>query len=280
MQKLSKRLQAAADFVTTGSRAADIGTDHGFLPIYLIQSGKSPQAVAMDLRKGPLERALEHIAAAGLEAQIQVRLSDGLRELKKGEADSVIITGMGGLTIIHILDEAQGMLADFREIILEPQSDIAKVRGYVRQHQMYIDKEELVCEAGKFYPVLHLSMHPGQAERIAQKEQQRYQALLERLKDTKRTERLYDRYGRCLIDAGHPMLLKMLERDEKRDLEILRGLEVRELENRGFKKERKAAGEIQSMGEAARARKKEVQLRLEEIRALRETLGGNGSNHE
>ena len=63
MQKLSKRLQAAADFVTVGSCAADIGTDHGFLPIYLIQSGKCPRAVAMDIRKGPLERAQEHIAA-------------------------------------------------------------------------------------------------------------------------------------------------------------------------------------------------------------------------
>lgn len=68
MQKLSKRLQAAADFVTEGSRVADIGTDHGFLPIYLVQSGKCRRIIAMDIKAGPLERAREHIAAAGLAA--------------------------------------------------------------------------------------------------------------------------------------------------------------------------------------------------------------------
>lgn len=262
MQKLSKRLQAAADFVTVGSCAADIGTDHGFLPIYLIQSGKCPRAVAMDIRKGPLERAQEHIAAAGLEHQIRVRLSDGMRELKKGEADSVVMTGMGGLTVLHILDDAQEMLADFREIILEPQSDIAKVRSYAREHQMYIDKEDLVYEAGKFYPVLHVAVQPRQKERMCQAEQQMYQILLEKLQDTKRTDDLFDQYGGCLIGSGHPVLLKMLERDEKRDLEILCGLE------QGIR----AAGEKQGAKETLQVRKKEVQLRLEEIQVLVETL--------
>lgn len=158
MQKLSKRLQAAADFVSEGNRTADIGTDHGFLPIYLIQSGKCPQAIAMDIRKGPLERAREHIAAAGLGGLIQTRLSDGMQALERGEADSAVITGMGGQTVIHILEEAREILPDLKELVLEPQSDTAKVRRYLREHKMEIDREALVQEAGKFYPVLHVDL--------------------------------------------------------------------------------------------------------------------------
>ncbi len=97
---------------------------------------------------------------------------------------------------------------------------------------------------------------------MCQAEQQMYQILLEKLEDTKRTDDLFDQYGGCLIGSGHPVLLKMLERDEKRDLEILCGLE------QGIR----AAGEKQGAKETLQVRKKEVQLRLEEIRVLVETL--------
>ncbi len=187
MQKLSKRLKAAAAFVSKGSRVADIGTDHGFLPIYLIQSGRCRQAIAMDIRKGPLMRAQEHIAAAGLEAVIQTRLSDGMQELQVGEADSIVIAGMGGLTVLHILEGAKHLQKDVKELILEPQSDIAKVRKYVREHKMYIDKEDLVYESGKFYPVLHVVPQELRMKGAGEDRKQRIlQILQEKLTDQER----------------------------------------------------------------------------------------------
>lgn len=253
MQKLSKRLQAAADFVTQGSRIADVGTDHGFLPIYLIQSGRCPRAVAMDIRKGPLERAQEHILAAGLHEVIQIRLSDGMQELSEGEADSVVIAGMGGLTVIHILQEAQEKLTGFRELILEPQSDPAKVRRYLREHHLCIDRENLVYETGKYYPVLHISIGKTEQEQsFRETGQQVHRLLLEKLADEARVCGLLDQYGACMIYEKHPVLRQMLERDEKRELGILRELE----------KGMAAAGK----------RKKEVEQRLEEIVELRKIV--------
>lgn len=252
MQKLSKRLQAAADYVTKGNRAADIGTDHGFLPIYLVQSGRCPQAVAMDIRKGPLLRAQEHIAAAGLEHVIQVRLSDGLQELAEGEADSAVITGMGGLSVIHILEEAQAQLAWLKELVLEPQSDIAKVRRYLREHHLYIDRENLVYEAGKFYPVLHVVTEKKDLEESGRENrQQMRRLLLEKLVDEERLERLLDEYGACIIYGRHPLLGKLLERDEKRALAIAHAV----------------CGQPN-----AKERKREVEKSLEEIRILRDVV--------
>ena len=259
MQKLSKRLQAAADFVTQGSRIADVGTDHGFLPIYLIQSGRCPQAIAMDIRKGPLERAQEHIAAAGLEKVIQIRLSDGMQELSEGEADSIIIAGMGGLTMIHILEEAKGKLEGIKELILGPQSDIAKVRRYLCEHNLYVDQEDLVYETGKFYPILHVSAEKTEQEQVCRENRQQVrELLLEKLADEERVRGVLDQYGECTVYGRHPVLRQMLERDAQRELGILRALE------------KGAAGSEaeQQNADAIEERKKEVERRLEEIMEL------------
>ena len=105
--KLSKRLETIASFVPEGSRIADIGTDHGYIPIHLVQEGKAKHASAMDVRKGPLLRAQSHIQEAGLIDAIEVRLSDGLLKLEKDEADCVVIAGMGGELMIPILEEGR-----------------------------------------------------------------------------------------------------------------------------------------------------------------------------
>lgn len=261
-QKLSIRLQAVADFVTPGSVVADIGTDHGFLPIYLVEKGICPRAVAMDIRQGPLERAREHIAAAGLNDRIQVRLSDGLNGLMQNEADSAVIAGMGGLTVIHILEQAQEKLADFKELVLEPQSDPAKVRSYVREHRMWIDREDLVYESGKFYPVLHVCTKPQPAREQARLMQIRT-VLLEKLGEEARVQQLFDTYGEYVIDRGHPVLKKMLARDQKRALGILEAL----------------SKQVPTQ-DAADARKREVQMRLEEIQLLLETKNRISNTHQ
>ena len=89
--------------VTSGGVLADIGTDHGYVPIALVQKHRITGAIAMDINEGPLARAREHIASAGLEGYIQTRLSDGVQALKVQEADSILIAGMGVELVIHIL---------------------------------------------------------------------------------------------------------------------------------------------------------------------------------
>ena len=108
---LSIRMQAVADLVSDGMRIADIGTDHGFVPIALVSAGRCPYAVAADVRRGPLSHAAENIRKYGLSEVIETRLSDGLEKIKPGEADSIIIAGMGGMLMIRILEE--GRLNDF-----------------------------------------------------------------------------------------------------------------------------------------------------------------------
>lgn len=214
MQKLSKRLQAVADFVTPGGCVADIGTDHAYLPIYLVQSGRCKKAIAMDIKKGPLARAQEHIAANHLEHLITTRLSDGLSALLPGEADRAVIAGMGGQTVIHILEAAVGLLPGLEELVLEPQSDIAGVRKYLREHRMYIDREDLVLDDGKYYPILHVVMQRPQAASDGQALRMQ-ESLQGRLPQGICLQRLLDQYGECTVYGRHPRLPGLLERDAR-----------------------------------------------------------------
>lgn len=153
-QILSKRLQMAASLVTRGYRVADVGTDHGFVPIYLVKMGICPSALAMDVRVGPLERAKEHIEAYGLEEKIQTRLSDGLEKLQKGEADSVVIAGMGGPLMVRILQDGQAVLEEVEELILSPHTEVERVRRWLQEAGWYIKEEHMLQEDGKYYVFL------------------------------------------------------------------------------------------------------------------------------
>ena len=124
--ELSKRLKAVAGLVTEGASVADIGTDHGYVPIWLIQSGRAAKVIAMDVNEGPLERARGHIRSKRLENVIFTRKSDGLQALHVGEADTMIAAGMGGGLVIRILENSPEITADLKEFILQPQSEIHK----------------------------------------------------------------------------------------------------------------------------------------------------------
>lgn len=104
---LSPRLKTAADMVRKGVVAADIGTDHAYLPSYLVLSGICPRALACDLRKGPLENAAETLEHWNIADKISLRLSDGLDELSAGEADDIIMAGMGGILIAKLLERTE-----------------------------------------------------------------------------------------------------------------------------------------------------------------------------
>ena len=151
---LSERLLAVSSLVTEGSRLADIGTDHGFVPIFLVESGRIPSAIAMDVNAGPLERAREHIALHGLEEKIVTRLSDGLTALGKDEADTVLIAGMGGALTVRILDQRKDLPSQVKELVLQPQSEIGLVRRYLEHSGWKIVREKMVREDGKYYPMM------------------------------------------------------------------------------------------------------------------------------
>ncbi len=140
--------------VTEGNRLADIGTDHAFVPISLVERGRIPSAIAMDVNKGPLERAGEHICAYGLEDRIETRLSDGLTALGRGEADTILIAGMGGALTVRILGRRPDLDHEIRELILQPQSEIALVRRYLERSGFLIVDEKMIYEDGKYYPMM------------------------------------------------------------------------------------------------------------------------------
>ena len=167
--QLSKRMDRLAGLVTAGNRLADVGTDHGYIPIALVQSGKIPSAIAMDINQGPLDRARDHIREQHLDTYITTRLSDGLTFLQDGEADTVLIAGMGGALTVHILEGGAHCLASVKELILQPQSEIWLVREWLCEHGYKITDEDIVLDEGKYYPMMravHGSMElPSRGER-------------------------------------------------------------------------------------------------------------------
>ena len=155
--QLSLRLAAISKMVHGGNRLVDVGCDHGYLPVYLVLNKKIPSAIAMDVRKGPLLRAKEHVQQYGVSDYIELRLSDGLSALKAGEGDTLVIAGMGGPLMERILTEGKQVLDSFQELILQPQSDVCHFRHFIREQGWEIREEELILEDGKFYPMMRVT---------------------------------------------------------------------------------------------------------------------------
>lgn len=156
MIKISERLCMAASLVSDGNRLADVGTDHGYVPIYLLQQQRIPHAIAMDINQGPLARAREHIRLYRLEEYIETRLSDGVAALNPGEADTILIAGMGGGLVMHILQAGAAVCHAAQELVLQPQSELSRVRRFLEEQGYIIDVEEMVFEDGKYYPMMRV----------------------------------------------------------------------------------------------------------------------------
>ena len=152
--KLSDRLSLVADFVEKGNRLADVGTDHGYVPIHLVQEGVIPYALACDINKGPLLRAQSHIAENNLQDKIETRLSNGLEKLCEGEVDSILIAGMGGALIRDILVRGENVYKSAKELILSPHSEVFLVREYLLSNGYEVVREEMVKDMGKYYVVM------------------------------------------------------------------------------------------------------------------------------
>lgn len=151
---LSKRLAAVAEAALPGLVLADIGTDHAYLPVSLIKNGVIPAALACDIRTGPLERAKKTVVSAGLLDRVALRLGPGLAPLKDREAAQVVIAGMGGEMIAHILSEDPVKARQFVRLILQPMSRSSVLRTHLLKNHFKIIEERVVRDNGKFYPVI------------------------------------------------------------------------------------------------------------------------------
>ena len=148
---ISERLKCVAGLVNKGARVADIGTDHAYLPIYLVQNGISNKVYACDVRKEPLRRAKLHIDEYGLSDKITTQLCDGLKGINKGDVDTVTICGMGGKLMKNILKAGIDKLGDNTQLVLSAQSELRDFRKYLLETGIDIKTEHMLLEDGKCY---------------------------------------------------------------------------------------------------------------------------------
>lgn len=151
---LSRRLECIVDLAGRGETLCDVGCDHAHVPIRLLQSGRFGRAIGMDVIEGPLGKANGNLELYGLTEKVELRLSDGLDAFRPGEADTLVITGMGGTLMRDILLREPEKTSSFSALVLGPQSDPDRVREALRELGFVLEDERLVFEDGKYYPVL------------------------------------------------------------------------------------------------------------------------------
>ena len=153
---ISKRLLCCASMVQSGSRVADIGTDHGYLGIYLLQSGAARHVIACDLRKDPLENARRNAKLFGVDGEMELRLSDGLEKILPDEVDTVVMAGMGGDLIQKILSQCPWRKREGLQFILQPQSAGNVLRRWLCEDGFEIQREEPVQDGHFLYTVMDI----------------------------------------------------------------------------------------------------------------------------
>lgn len=188
--ELSFRMKQVADMVEPCHTAADIGCDHGYVSIYLIEQGIVERMIAMDVRSGPLSRARANVCQKQMQERIQCRLSDGLDGLEAGEADTIVIAGMGGPLMIGILERGTEKRLGTETLVLQPQSDIPEVRRYLHRIGYEPVQEEMLCEDGKYYTVI----------KAKRQEPRKWNAM-------------EYQYGKCLLEKRSQVLYQYLKKE-------------------------------------------------------------------
>lgn len=219
VMQLSQRLKAVADSVTHGNRVADVGCDHAYISIYLIDNNIAPQVIAMDVNRGPLERARENITRQGYDNRIHTRLSDGLHEMEPGEADTILIAGMGGALTVRILEEGLEVVLKSRELVLQPQSEMYLVRRFLHRIGFSIIQENMLKEDGKYYVVM---------KAIQKSETESYD------------REIFYQYGKLLIEHRAPVVKEYLLREKR-----MRNQVIEELNSNLTEKTKERLKEIQ-----------------------------------
>lgn len=163
MIQLSKRLQTVANYISNEHKLADIGSDHALLPVYLVQSGKCPSAIAGELNEGPWLAAKKQISSAGLSEKIEARRGNGLAVIEPNEVDSISICGMGGALMCEILEAGRiaGKLEGVKELVLQPNVGEDLVRKWLVTNNWLLQAESILEEDGKIYEVLHAIAAPN-----------------------------------------------------------------------------------------------------------------------
>ena len=151
---ISERLKLIASFVKTSRTIADIGTDHGYIPIYLVKNGAVDSAIACDINKEPVRRAKNNVSMNHLSERIETRLGNGLTPVMKGETDGFVIAGMGGMLMVEILSRDKEKTCAAKELVLSPQSDLDAVRHFLHDNGFKITDEEMLFEDGIYYTVM------------------------------------------------------------------------------------------------------------------------------
>lgn len=182
--EISLRLRTVATMVDKCECIADIGTDHAYLPIYLIKNKICNKAIASDINKGPVEKARFNIKLENLQDKIQCRLGAGLKTIKHGEIQGIIIAGMGGNLIKDILDENIDIFKEVKFAVLQPVQNPEVLRKYIYEKEYKIIDEELCLDDGKFYEIL----------KIAQE------------REPKELDSIFYEVGKVLFDKKHPVL--------------------------------------------------------------------------
>lgn len=151
---LSPRLQAVASMLNLEGIVADIGTDHAYLPIYLIKEMGCIWVIATEYTTPPYQTAQEQIKKAGVAGSIEVRQGDGLKVLKKGEVEEIVIAGLGGATIRKIITGQLPVARKVKNLVLQPMSAISELRQWLAANHFQITGEKLAREGDKFYQVM------------------------------------------------------------------------------------------------------------------------------
>jgi tRNA (adenine22-N1)-methyltransferase len=200
--KLSNRLKEIVRLTPQNSIVGDIGTDHGYIPAYLIQNNISKYIIATDISQGSLNKAIEYVKIANLENKIETRLGNGLEILQPFEIDTVIIAGMGGLLIKEILEKNQNMTDSITNFIFQPMIASRELRDYLIHNKFKIIEESLAKEDDKFYEIIYAKKGLDFVD-----------------KD------IYFEIGKSLIMEKHPLLKEFLQNKIQSALNIIEDLE-------------------------------------------------------
>ncbi|MBE5934222.1 MAG: SAM-dependent methyltransferase [Lachnospiraceae bacterium] len=221
--KISKRLEKVATCVKKGNRVADIGCDHAYTAIYMIKNNIADKVIAMDINKGPLQKATKNIKEYGCTTQIDTRLSDGAKKLEAGEVDTILISGMGGRLTNKILADSIDVVRQCSQLVLQPQSEIFLVRRFLKKIGFSIIQEDMLIDEGKYYVIINANND--------------YNSVLDNCdldgSDIENIEQMnvFDRYGRYLLEHKNSILHQFLTKELDKSNNIKNNLKLKSLED-------------------------------------------------
>jgi tRNA (adenine22-N1)-methyltransferase len=202
IMELKGRLKAIADFVKPCETLCDIGTDHAYIPIYLINNKICGYCIATDIKKGPLKKAKKNILESGLQERIEIRQGYGLETVSQGEEDTFIIAGIGGNLVNEILSRGKDKAMKGKSFVLQPMNAVEKTRKWLIENGYFINKERLQKEGEKMYNILEAVW----------------------CNNIKKEDDIYYYIGKKLIDSNDPLLLEYIKNNINRLSKKINGL--------------------------------------------------------